>query len=47
MPVSKKQQEAACAELGRRKRGEKPRNFKNMSDAKLAEWCKAKKLEKK
>ena len=47
MPYTTRQRKAACAELARRNRGEKPQKFKNMSKAKLKEWCGAKKLEKK
>lgn len=47
MPETRAQQQGACAELARRKRGEKPKLFKTMSMEKLAEWCKAKNLHKK
>ena len=47
MPYTTRQRKAACAELARRKRGEKPKIFKGMSKAELKKWCTAKKLEKK
>lgn len=47
MPVSRRQQLAARAEYGRRKRGGKARVFKGMSTAKLRKWAKAGKLCKK
>ena len=47
MPYTTRQRKAACAELARRKRGEKPKIFKGMSMAELKKWCGAKKLEKK
>lgn len=46
MPTTRKQQRAACAEYGRRKRGKSGRNFKSMSKGKLRSWCKTKKLHK-
>lgn len=46
MPHTKKQQAAARAEYGRRKKG-KRLLFKGMSMAQLRKWAKAKKLEKK
>lgn len=47
MPYTTRQRKAACAEYNRRKKGAKPRLFKDMSMAKLKKWCTAKKLEKK
>jgi len=48
MPVSEDQRKAACAEIGYRKKNKgKTKNFKNMSIAKLAEWCRSKTLDKK
>jgi len=46
MPYTTRQRKAACAELARRKRGEKPKIFKGMSVAELKKWCTASKLEK-
>ena len=46
MPYTKKQQAAARAEYGRRKKG-KRLLFKGMTMAQLRKWAKAKKLEKK
>ena len=39
--VSRKQQKAACAELGRRKKGQKPLMFKSMSMHELEKFCKS------
>ena len=52
MPYTKKQQAAARAEYGRRKKGIKSGHagkmmFKGMSLAQLKKWASAKKLEKK
>jgi len=47
MPYTKKQQAAARAEYGRRKRGQGKWLFRGMSLAQLRKWAKAKKLEKK
>jgi len=47
MPYTTRQRKAACAELDRRKRKQKPKLFKDMSIAQLKKWCTASKLEKK
>jgi len=46
MPYTRRQQRAAAAEYGRRKKGQRLL-FKGMSMAQLRKWIKAKKLEKK